>query len=89
MVFPFFLELSGTAFLEVNYLMLLRLFKIKKMLTDIADVVCFKEKNRGIFELSCLIYYIVIVSHFCACVFCKIADIESNYYNYGHTWLDA
>jgi len=59
--------------IRVNYLMILRVVKVKVMLKTIEDTMNFTDKTQAVFELICLIYYLLLLTHFCACIFNKIA----------------
>ncbi len=48
----------------------------------------FSEKNATLYKLGCSVYFVILVVHFCACIFCKIAEIEKDIFGYDRTWLD-
>lgn len=66
--------------------MLLRLTRVRKQLRNIESISNFKEKGAALFELFCLVYYVILISHFCACMWSYLAKMEM-YYGYEHTWM--
>lgn len=82
-VFPFFLEAFGVK--NTNYFMLLRVTRIKRTFDTIEETFNFQEKSAALFELVYLICFVVLSSHFCACIFHYIAIIEKEY-GYETTW---
>lgn len=68
--------------------MLFRITRVKKTLDNFEMMANFHEKQAGIYELFCMIYYVVLGTHFCACTLSLMARIEKEHYNYEHTWFD-
>lgn len=85
-VLPFFLEMFGVK--NTNYFMLLRATRIKRTFDTIEETFNFQEKSAALFELVYLICFVVMGSHFCACMFHYIAIIEKSQ-GVEYTWLDA
>ena len=85
-VLPFFLEAFGVK--STNYFMLLRVTRIKRTFDTIEETFNFQEKSAALFELVYLICFVVMASHFCACMFHYIAYLERQH-GYEYTWQDA
>lgn len=83
-VLPFILSWFGLEF--ANYLMLIRMTKVRRTMTVIEEISNFKEKTAVIYSLFCLVYSLLLISHFCACLlhYFAIKEVE---YGYPHTWL--
>ncbi|CAK91116.1 unnamed protein product (macronuclear) [Paramecium tetraurelia] len=83
-VLPFILSWFGYSF--ANYLMLIRMTKVRRTMVVIEEISNFKEKTAVIYSLFCLIYSLLLISHFCACLFHYFAILEVDN-GYTHTWL--
>lgn len=83
-VLPFILSWFGITF--ANYLMLIRMTKVKKTMVVIEEISNFRERTAVIYSLFCLIYSLLLISHFCACLFHYFAILEVDF-GYTHTWL--
>ncbi|CAD8208317.1 unnamed protein product [Paramecium pentaurelia] len=83
-VLPFILSWFGFQF--ANYLMLIRMTKVRRTMVVIEEISNFKEKTAVIYSLFCLIYSLLLISHFCACLFHYFAILEVDL-GYSHTWL--
>ncbi|CAD8104827.1 unnamed protein product [Paramecium primaurelia] len=83
-VLPFILSWFGYQF--ANYLMLIRMTKVRRTMVVIEEISNFKEKTAVIYSLFCLIYSLLLISHFCACLFHYFAILEVDL-GYQHTWL--
>lgn len=83
-VVPFYIQKLGVQL--TNFLMLLRLTRVRKQLRNIESISNFKEKGAALFDLFCLVYYVILISHFCACMWSYLAKMEI-YYGYEHTWM--
>ncbi|CAD8111853.1 unnamed protein product [Paramecium primaurelia] len=83
-VLPFILSWFGYSF--SNYLMLIRMTKVRRTMVVIEEISNFKEKTAVIYSLFCLIYSLLLISHFCACLFHYFAILEVDN-GYSHTWL--
>lgn len=40
------------------------------------------------YSLFCLIYFVMLVAHFCACMWSYLGRVEIESYGYRNTWLD-
>ncbi|CAK63768.1 unnamed protein product (macronuclear) [Paramecium tetraurelia] len=83
-VLPFIISWFGYSF--ANYLMLIRMTKVRRTMVVIEEISNFKEKTAVIYSLFCLIYSLLLISHFCACLFHYFAILEIDN-GYSHTWL--
>jgi len=66
--------------------MLIRMTKVRRTMIVIEEISNFKEKTAVIYSLFCLIYSLLLISHFCACLFHYFAILEVDL-GYSHTWL--
>nr|AAA95996.1 K+ channel [Paramecium tetraurelia] len=83
-VLPFILSWMGYS--AANYLMLIRMTRVRRTMIVIEEISNFKEKSAIIYQLFCLIYSLLLISHFCACLFHYFALYEVDQ-GYTHTWL--
>ncbi|CAD8146742.1 unnamed protein product [Paramecium pentaurelia] len=83
-VLPFILSWMGYS--AANYLMLIRMTRVRRTMIVIEEISNFKEKSAIIYQLFCLIYSLLLISHFCACLFHYFALYEVEQ-GYTHTWL--
>lgn len=85
-ILPFILSFFGYTY--ANYLMLIRMTRVRRTMTNIEEISNFKEKTAVIYQLFCLVYSLLLMSHFCACLFHYMAILEIDH-GYTHTWLHA
>lgn len=73
-VIPFILQSYETRYLD--FLLLLRVFKVAKIVENIEESSSVRENYAVPLDLAKLVFILIFVSHMCACVWNFIGDFE-------------
>ncbi|KAM3146812.1 hypothetical protein pb186bvf_000966 [Paramecium bursaria] len=70
---------------QVRFFLLLRVFRVSRMVESIEELINLKESYANIFQLIKLGFFIILVCHFCACIwaYLGIYQLQQGY----HCWL--
>lgn len=63
---------------NMEFVLLLRIFRITKIVENIEESSSIREKYSAPLDLTKLIFILIFVSHVCACIWNFIGDIEVN-----------
>jgi hypothetical protein len=61
---------------------------VRRILSQIEEVCNFKKDSAVIYDLCCLIYTVLLISHFVACAWSFLANLEKHFDPTVRTWED-
>ncbi|CAD8115895.1 unnamed protein product [Paramecium primaurelia] len=77
--------LSSLNFSFFKYALLLRIFRLPKIASNIEEIINPNQQVKAIISLIKLIYFILITCHFCACMWAFLGETQLEY---GlHSWI--
>ena len=71
---PFAVSKINSTF--INYILLFRVARVKEKFDNIEKTLNLREKFSGLLDLTRLVFFVIVVSHFCACLWYYIAMKE-------------
>jgi hypothetical protein len=67
----------------VDFVLLLRVTKIRRLFTNVEEVLNLRERFAALVDLLKLVYLVIFVGHFCACAWYYLATYEG----INNSWL--
>lgn len=84
-VIPFILSQFRIPYTE--FTLLLRVTRVRSMMENVEEILNFRENIQAVVELLKSVYFIIFVSHFCACAWHYIGEIQVSHYKQDNSWL--
>lgn len=81
-IVPFFLKKYNIPY--VDFALLLRVTRVKSLFENVEEVLNLRDRFAAVIDLIKLIYFVIFVSHFCACAWYFLARNEDPS---AETWL--
>jgi hypothetical protein len=84
-VVPFILSSFKVPYMK--YTFLLRVARLKTMLHNVEEIINLPDNVQAFWDLIKSVYFIIFVSHFCACAWHYLGEVQVSIYKSEESWL--